>query len=297
MAKRKPYPPLAIRLKKEQEAKDAKAMRESVSQGYADRKAVNATKVAKKADKKSGSLASALDDFITKHGADADDVGDGEAQIVAEFLRPYVERLKKLERNLPPFPDQSDFPWWDVESAVLDVSDPRTINKVGVSFGIDRHRIYSMSKHRRWKQRREVLQELRARKSTMAALAEPVQIISGNGQSLAATGQDAEEAEFVGLVESCIKVFTAGLKNGMVRFTSARDLDTLMRLMHFLKGKAEKIEEQRHRISPSQFRQIVAEVAAATRFSPRMAGVVVDASYEIIGEGAEVEMQALPAPS
>lgn len=297
MVKRKRYPPLAIRLKKEQEAKDAKAMRESISEGYAERKAAHATKVAKKADKKSGSLASALDDFITKHGADADSVGDGEAQIVAEFLRPYVERLKKLERNLPPFPDQSDFPWWDVESAVLDVSDPRTINKVGLSFGIDRHRIYSMSKHRRWKERRAVLQELRARKSTMAALAEPVQIISGNGQSLAATGEDVEEKEFVGLVESCIKVFTAGLKNGMVRFTSARDLDTLMRLMHFLKGKAEKIEEQRHRISPAQFREIVAEVAAATRFSPRMAGVVLDASYEIIGEGAEVEMQALPAPS
>lgn len=295
--KRKSYPPLAVRLKKAQAAKDAKAMRESAPQRRVEKAAAKVEREGQKADKTSGSFGAALDKFIGEHGADKDAIGDGEAQVVANFLRPYVENLKKLERHLPEFPDASDIPWCDVESAVLDPSDPRTVAKIATQFNIDRHRAYEMSKKRKWKERRAVLRQLRARKTTMKALAEPVQIISGNGKSIAATGQDAEEKQFVTLVENCISVFTEALNDGLVRFTSARDLDTLMRLMHFLKGKADKIAEQRHRVTPAQFREIVAEVVAQTRFSPRMAGVVLDADYEVIGDEDEAELEALPAPS
>ena len=307
--KKKAYPPLAVRLKKKQQAEDAKAMREAeeaIAKAKGLDKPVKAPPRARpptradeaKADRQSGSLGAAIDQFISAHGPGKDDIGDGEAAVVADFLQPYVERLKKLERRLPDFPETSDLPWWEVESAVLDISDPRTINKVGVAFGIDRHRMYEMSKKRKWKDRRKVLQELRSRKSTMKALAEPVQIISGNGTSLQAKGPDAEDRKFVKLVEDCITVFTEGMKQGMVEFKTARDLDTLMRLMHFLEGKADKIEEQRTRVSPAQFKEIVAEVVKQTRFSPAAAGVVVDADYEIIGDEpnavADVGLQAIP---
>lgn len=301
--KKKRYEPLAVRLKKAQQAEDAKKVREAEKQAKAEKKAERETVKAAKADAESGSLGAALSRFIEHHGPDADKIGDGEAAVVADFLRPYVDRLKKLERNLPEFPAQSDLPWWDVESAVLDVNEPRTINKIGESFGLDRHRIYEMSKKRKWKERRAVLQELQARKSTMAALAQPTQIITGNGKSLSKDSkEDAEEKKFVSLVEDCISVFNEALKNGMIRMTSTRDLDTLMRLLHFLKGKAEKIEERRHRVTPDQFKEIVAEVAKQVRWSPAAAGVVLDADYEIVGDLDEMpgisdaEFETVEAP-
>ncbi len=266
---------------RDEEARDAKreAKRETLLKRLGEDE--------KKLDAESGSFAAAVLTFLDHHGPGATKVDDGQASIVADFLRPYLEQLKATERNLPDFVSLSNVPWAEVEAAVLDVNEHRTINKVCEDFGVTRHRAYEMSKQRKWTERRAILQNLRARKTTMEALAAPVQIMAGDGKSLQAKGEDAEEQRIVELVEDCIRVFTKSLENGHIQFTSANDLNTLTRLLHFLKGKAERIEERRTRISPADFKKIVREVARQTRFDAELAGVVRDADYVVVGDEGE----------
>jgi hypothetical protein len=69
---------------------------------------------------------------------------------------------------------------------------------------------------------------------------------------------------------------------GIVEFKNARDIDILVRLMHFVEGKADKIEEKRHRITVEDLQKVAAVSAKRHNWSPEMAGVVSDAEFTVV---------------
>ncbi len=229
----------------------------------------------------STSLGAALQRFVNKH-----ELTTGEPASIAataEYLRPFLQRLDKVERGLPEFPPNSSLPWSEMESIVLDVEDNRSMRQIAQAYGLDPTHVYEMSRERKWKARRAILRELHARASTVRALAGHTALLAGHGGDPKLTELQQEE-QLCGLVESCIVVFREALKDGQVQFRSARDLDVLARLMAFLKGRADHITETRNRISPEELEAIAAKVAKRTKFSAADVGIVTDAQFTVLGD-------------
>ncbi|HET6494971.1 MAG TPA: hypothetical protein VFH61_06365 [Thermoleophilia bacterium] len=261
---------------------DSLAKRVAKAAGREELKAMKHAKI----DAESGSLGAALASFIKKLGDERGDVAPDHSVAVAEYLSPYLDRLAKTERGLIPFGPQSTLPWHDIEATVLDVNDNRSLKSIAGAEGVSTELMYEMSKKRKWKPRRAILQELHARRTTVMALSDTTQILAGKKPGSELSIKDLkDETQFKEIVGECISVFRECMKAGIVEFKSAKDIDVLIRLMHFVEGKADKIEERRHRITVEDLQKIAAVSAKRHNWSPEMAGVVSDADFTVIGGG------------
>lgn len=198
---------------------------------------------------------------------------------VADYLKPYLKRLASLERALPTFPDNALTPWADIESDVLDPTNPETIREVALRYGTDPKHAYLMSRRRKWTKRRAVIMELHARNSTAKALASTTNILAGGDGVSRSLVEDEEE--MVGLVRDCLAGFREAMNGGLIPFRSTGDLDKLIRLMHFVKGRADSIHENRNRIEPKDLEAIASKVARTLRLDSVLSGVVRDAEFEV----------------
>lgn len=212
---------------------------------------------------------------------------------VAEYLKPYLDQLARVEKDITPFPPNAVLPWPEIESAVMEPGSAESFREVAERYGIKYQYLMALAKGRRWRARRAILQELAARRSTALALADHTALMTGTSATAVSDPLAREEEVLVKMVEDCIRVFDASLKAGHVRFKSARDIDTLMRLLQFLKGKAERIEERRHALSPEMLEGVAAKVMKRLRWSPELAGVVTDVDFtEVKTEAAQPETPA-----
>lgn len=232
------------------------------------------------------SLGAALERFIKKH---EDTEGEpGSIAAAAEYLMPYIQQLRKIERDLPAFPPNTTLPWAEIENMVLDVHENRNIKDIAAQFGIEPTHVYEMSRRRKWKARRATLRELQSRESAARALSRHAAILAGDDRVPAKITDKEQNDQLFGLVQDCVEVFKEALADGQVQLRSARDLDTLVRLMSHLKGIAERKTEVEHRISAEQLDEVVARTMKRMKFSKEDAGIV-DVNYQIIGDDAEHE--------
>lgn len=237
---------------------------------------------------RAGSFSASLYEFLKQHGSDFTEEPDQpkDATPAVLYLREYLETLANLERGLPPLPSMPDSgPWSLIESAALDVVANEPFKQIAARFGVNEKSMYQWSGKRRWKQRRALLLELQARQTSAAALVEYGNLagtptkgeLTGSGQS------EVDEAkELQNLVRRSIAVFEKALENGQVQFKSARDMETLIKLLGWLQGRADKIIEHQHVVTIEDLETTIARVTKRMRFTPEMAGVVREGEFTVL---------------
>lgn len=223
------------------------------------------------------SMASALQRLIERRGVET---GNPDAvTAAAEYLRPYIERLQIAERGLPPFPENSNINWSLVEFEVLDVEANQSMASIAKRFGITTDQIYGMSRKRRWKARRSILEELQARFSAARILAKQSAVIQGEARPQPSE-EDIQEV-FYEILRTNVQVYREMLNEGKIKISGPKDLDTLARLAAFLEGRAERITEERHRISPDILEAMLLRVGEKLNLSAEDIGLV-SAEYEVV---------------
>jgi hypothetical protein len=244
---------------------------------------------------RAGSFAVALYEFLKANSATFEGVNEDEpvdASAAALYLKEYIETLHNLERGLPPLPSNPDSgPWSLVERDALDVVANEPFKRIGERYGVNEASMYTWSRKRRWKQRRALLLELQARQSTAEALIKHAHAVPAKANKKKKS--DREEAdELQDLVRRCITVFEKAMENGQVQFKSARDMETLIKLLGWLQGRADKIVEHQHHITVGDLEKVLTQVVKRMKFTPEMAGVSdpKDAQYTIIGEEEPAEL-------
>lgn len=236
---------------------------------------------------RAGSFAAVLYDFLRDNSPNFEEEPgvEPDASAAASYLREYVETLHNLERGLPPLPSAPDAgPWSLVERDALDVSTNEPFSHIAERYGVNVKSLYTWSKKRRWKQRRALLLELQARQSTAAALVKHAQAVPAKPSETDQKSDEDEARELQDLVRRCIRVFEAALENGQVQFKSARDMETLIKLLGWLQGRADKIIEHNHNITVKDLEVVVTRIVKRMNFTPEMAGVVTDADYTLVGQ-------------
>ena len=245
---------------------------------------------------RAGSFATVLYEFLKANSATFEGVEEGQepdASAAALYLKEYIETLHNLERGLPPLPSNPDSgPWSLIERDALDVVANEPFNRIAARYGVNENSMYTWSKRRRWKQRRALLLELQARQSTAEALVKHAHAVPSKPAKNRKSDRD-EADELQDLVRRCITVFETAMQNGQVQFKTARDMETLIKLLGWLQGRADKIVEHQHHITIQDMEITLTKIVKRMRFTPEMAGVVQTADYTVIGQEEPVPM---PSP-
>ena len=210
-------------------------------------------------------------------GQDAD--AAKELDLADPELVALVKEHDVLVAGLPPLPSGPRSPKWDqIENALLDPRCNDSIGEIARENGIQENTAYRVSTFRKWMERRRLIQEI-ARKTNALAVGQ-----GALGSALVPLTMQSEadqELRMLDMVDRAMRVWDKCLEQGKVQFKSAKDLDTLVRLVAFIQGRAERIIEQRHRLSPKEFEKIVSRVQKRHRWSPEQAGLVRDAEFEV----------------
>ena len=80
-----------------------------------------------------------------------------------------VEELRRIEAEIPPFPEVG-LPWWLVEDDVLDVRSHDTRKQIMERWGVGHSQFHVIRRNRKWNERRAVLEQLMARRAAKRAL-------------------------------------------------------------------------------------------------------------------------------
>lgn len=212
-----------------------------------------------------------------KKKKDDDDTVDVSA--AATYLRPQIERLLKLEADLPDFPSNpAATPWHKIENDYLDPNCTEALADIVHRYGGTRSHAYGWSKKRRWKDRRAVILEIQARMSSSATMLALGARVSGTRKAL---GEQEETAKTLALLDRTLAIYEAQLESGQVQVKPA-DVDKIVRLAKFLRGHADKITEHRLAVTPDTVRAAAREAAKGLGdLDLELAGVVTDAEYNV----------------
>ncbi len=240
-------------------------------------------------------FAVALSQFIRDHSGKPQDPNAPPEPVSAlaasaQYLAPFVERLQALERDLPPFPsNHGGAPWAEAEAAALDISRRESLASLRQRFGLQTNALYAWAAKRRWKERRAVLSELLARRTSAAVLVDSGKALGVEPPEnpIRPESLDERETRLIDLCELALKQFATRLGKEEIDFKNGvRDLDVLARLIAFLRGQAERIVERRNTVSVIDLERAAAQVARRMRtIDPALAGVVRDAEFRPAEDG------------
>jgi hypothetical protein len=233
-------------------------------------------------------LAAMLPEAADPEQSDGLDLSDPELQAL-------IEEYQALSEGLAPLPSGARSPKWDkFEAQFLDPSSSASITEIAASFNVAENSAYRISKIRKWMERKRVLFQI-AQKTNALSIGEAASVAAQ--VPLGMQSQEDQELRMLAMVDRAMLVWDKCLDAGKIQFKTAKDLDIMVRLVAFIQGRAERIIEQRHRLSPKDFEKIVARVQKRHRWSPKQAGVIQDAEFTMVDEVSEVPATTAPHPA
>lgn len=207
-------------------------------------------------------------------------------------LQELVEEYKALNEGLGALPSGPRSPDWQrMEAEVLDPQSSASITEIATKYGVQENSAYRVSKMRKWMPRKRLVYRI-AQKTSALSIGEAASLSAQ--VPLGMQSQEDQELRMLAMVDRAMQVWDKCLDEGKIQFKTAKDLDTLVRLVAFIQGRAERIIEQRHRLSPKDFEKIVARVQKRHRWSPKLAGVVQDAEFTVVQEAREMSQESTP---
>lgn len=226
------------------------------------------------------SFAAILAKFASDNGAPMEPA-DADPSAAAVYMKPILDRLAEIERNLPAFPPkaQGAVAWHVIESEVLDPRSRASIREIGRRHGVSHNSTVNMGKARRWMDRRAAILEIQARKSTVVALLETGTEI---GPARRRGYREKSDRRYIDLVDRALQVIEHQLKVNPTKPLPARDLDILIRLAKYLRGEADKIVERRDRITPADLERRARKIAKSMHVDAALAGLVQDADFTVV---------------
>jgi len=239
------------------------------------------------------SFAAVLSDFARRNGVTEEEMDEEatDSSAAAVLLKPYLDKLAEIDKDVKPFPPGSHSgPWAEIEAEVLDPRATESILQIGKRWGMTKRHIYRWSVRRRWGERRQVLLEIQARRTAAASVVE-----SSHPATRARRRARAkwDEKRVLNIIDRALAVFEEGLENGMVQLRNAKDLDTLVRLAKFVQGEAERIVEQRSTMTARDLAKRVRAVAKSMNVDAALAGVVTDAEFRVV-EDEDDAVESVP---
>jgi len=209
-------------------------------------------------------------------------------------LQALVEEYQALNQGLGVLPSGPRSPDWEaMEGEVLDPLSSASITQIAEKFGVQENSAYRVSKMRKWMQRKQLIHRI-AQKTNSLSIGEAASLSAQ--VPLGMQSQEDQELRMLAMVDRAMAVWDKCLDAGKIQFKTAKDLDTMVRLVAFIQGRAERIIEQRHRLSPKDFEKIVAKVQKRHRWSPKLAGVVQEADFTVLEDEARLASQESTPP-
>jgi hypothetical protein len=255
-------------------------------------------------------------------GADPERLGD--ARVTA-----LIEQLAIIEREIPALPIAPRAKLLLMEAEFLSAKTTIWYRDLGQKYGYSRTTVEKRAFERKWGVRRRILRDIFFLTRPKGVIPEGAPIVAlpkppplpprppqptplegaapaerpARAAKMRPRDQKQEEADqelrLLQMADNALKVWDEALKSGQIVFRSAKDLDTLVRLVAFIQGRAERIVEQRHRVTPEDYERIVRAVARRHSYTPERIGLVRDAEFTEVAPSrapadAPVGLQAQP---